>query len=313
MAMTLDELRQQAIPKIEALFERLAVEQNSKTYTPQITPPPTFNYRTPVGTEAFIAKLDKKEAPQQVQAVAGNKLEGYAARWNDATGNPYVDTYDDVTVPNSWSDCIRYWEAERKKIGRPALMPHLRDHKNQIGGVLHLSEDSQGVIYQSQLSDTPLAKETWALAKDGFLGTSYGYEPTQYDYAHMSNRKVRRLLKIMAHEISSVTFPANPYASAIAKSGFTTYTSLEEADQDMQRLMLSLKTQRELDASLEERQKQIRLLEYRLTSWFNGMEVELQLQQQRQSTSPMQNTGLKDAMARVDDMFNDWDIMVGSR
>ncbi|MGZ6366176.1 MAG: hypothetical protein ACXWPS_09415 [Ktedonobacteraceae bacterium] len=150
MATDISTLQRQSIAKVEALFTRLDKEQR-KGHTAHTSPdtyhyPTPIIYTTPVGNEAFIAKLSKKEAPQQVQAVAGNKLEGYAAKWNDASGQPFIDSYSDVTVPNSWTDCIRYLEQERKRIGRPALLPHLRDHKNQIGGVLHLSEDSQGVI-----------------------------------------------------------------------------------------------------------------------------------------------------------------------
>jgi phage head maturation protease len=173
--------------------------------------------------------------------------------------------------------------------------------------VLHLAEDTKGVIYQSQLSNTPLAHETWELAHDGFLGTSYGYEPIQYDFASISNRKVRRLLIVMAHEISSVTFPANPYASAIAKSGGMAYASIEEADQDMQRLMLALKTSRELAKSLEERQQVIKGLAYDVQVWFNGMDA---IVQRSQPVTSRQNTALKDSIARLDDFFNDADLML---
>ena len=311
MATDISTLQRQSIAKVEALFANLDAQQRkaqSSTYTP---PTPTPSYNPYPGIEKFVAKLDKKAAPSQVEAISGNRIEGYCAKWSDASGQPFIDSYNDVTVPNSWTDCIRYWEQERKKIGRPALIPHLRDHKSQVGGVLHLAEDSQGVIYQSQLSDTPLAKETWALAKDGFLGTSYGYEPTMYDFANMSNRKVRRLLKIMAHEISSVTFPANPYANAIAKSGLTSFTSMEEADQDMQRLLLSLKKQKELAASLEQRQKTMDRLKYDLDCWFRGFEVELQIQQGRQQSAPSrQRTDLRNGIEKLDSMFADFDLML---
>lgn len=126
----------------------------------------------------------------------------------------------------SWSESIKHWNYLRKQTGRPHLIPHLRDHKHQIGGVLHLSEDSHGIIYSTQLSDKALAKETWALAHDGFIGTSYGYEPITVDYKQQGNRKVRRLLKVMVHEITSTTFPANPYALSAGKSNAPAYSTL---------------------------------------------------------------------------------------
>lgn len=315
MVISLDQLRQQTIPKMEAIFARLDTQQHklqANIYTPDTYhyPTPTFYRipldRRPLNTETLVAKLSKKDAPQAVEAVRGNKLEGYAARWNDASGQPYIDSYGDITVPNSWTESIAYWERERKRIGRAMLMPHLRDHKNQIGGVKYLAEDSQGVIYQSQLSDTPLAKETWALAKDGFLGTSYGYEPTQYDFANMSNRKVRRLLKIMAHEISSVTFPANPYASAIAKSGGRPYTSMDEADQDMQRLMLALKKQKELEASMAQRLEYMKRVLYEGDVWLRSLAPYFE----NQPTTPKHRREVSDAVARMNDLFNDFDLML---
>jgi Caudovirus prohead serine protease len=155
---------------------------------------------TSVSHEQLLAAMSKKASPTPVQALSGNKLEGYCAVWLDDKGKPYIDSYDDMTVPNSWKDCIAYWQQERRATNRPHLIPHMRDHQTQIGGVLHLAEDSKGVIYQTQLSNTPLAQETYALAKDNFIGTSYGYDPVVTDYVSTGSKRARRLLKIMAHE-----------------------------------------------------------------------------------------------------------------
>ena len=211
----------QIASRLENVFAEL--DREARLQPPSISYPNTPTHKTPPSLthEQLLASMSKKASPTPVQALSGNRLEGYCAVWLDDKRQPYIDSYGDMTVPNSWKDSIAYYEQERRATGRPHLIPHMRDHKTQIGGVLHLAEDSKGVIYQSQLSSTPLAQETYALAKDNFIGTSYGYDPVVFDFVSTGSQRARRLLKIMTHELSSVTFPANPFATAIAKSGYT--------------------------------------------------------------------------------------------
>ncbi len=164
--------------------------------------------------------LAYKSSPTPVEASKGNTLEGYCAVWKGADGQPYIDEYKDETVSGSWRQTISRMEAERRNTGRTFLIPHLYQHNENkiIGGVKHLAEDSRGVIYESKLADTPLARETYELARLGVLGTSYGYKATQIGYRTYKGQKVRQLLAVTVYELSGVTHPANPYTTANAKA-----------------------------------------------------------------------------------------------
>lgn len=156
-----------------------------------------------------------------VTALSGNTIAGYAAVWHDNTGTPYVDDYGDMTVPGSWQESIKAANQERKATGRPHLMPYLYNHaiSTQLGGVVSLYEDSKGVAYESKLAHTDKAREVYELARGGFLGTSYGYLPTKHQYIMHGGKRIRVLQKVSVMELSAVTSPANPYATAQAKAG----------------------------------------------------------------------------------------------
>jgi HK97 family phage prohead protease len=156
-----------------------------------------------------------------VTALTGNTIAGYAAVWADNTGIPFVDEYGDMTVQGSWQDTITAANQERKATGRPHLMPYLYNQaiSSQLGGVTALYEDSKGVAYESKLARTAKAQEVYELARSGFLGTSYGYLPTKHQYIQHGGKRIRVLQKVSVMELSAVTSPANPYATAQAKAG----------------------------------------------------------------------------------------------
>lgn len=333
MATSLDQLRQQTIPKMEALFQRLDQEQRkmqSSTYTPPFTTTPQNRYRgnpdgfpTTADFEYRRSPTDNKTPAVKVSPATmdvpspevskGNTLTGYATVWYNQDGREYIDTYQDWVAPGSWLDTIRERYEEKRIRGRDWLLPYLWQHRPQdiIGKVVHLEEDRKGVFYETKLSmGVQRARECYELAKQGVLGCSFGYDPIQYMPTYMNGKTVRVLKAIKAHEISAVTFPANELTTTYAKA--RPYTSLKEADQDMQRLMQSLKKQRELTANLEQRQQVIDRLAYDLDCWFRGADVAIQLQQSSHIPS-RQKTEVHDAMARLDDLFNDFDIMLTGR
>jgi len=162
-----------------------------------------------------------KDSPQKPVLEKG-VLFGYAAVWNDANGLPFIDGYGDETVPNSWDDCIAIAKQEQQQTGNKYLMPHLFNHNkdSQIGAVEHLSQDSKGIVYQTKLAlGNSVAKDVYELAKNGMLGTSYGFKPivTEKGMHPVTRKPTNRLVKIHVRELSACVFPANPYTSAYAK------------------------------------------------------------------------------------------------
>lgn len=191
-----------------------------------------------------------KDAPQQPTLEKGI-LYGYCAVWKDSDGLDFVDSYDDVTVAQSWQEDIARHRAEMQRTGSKYLMPHLFNHdKNSpIGGVQHLAEDSKGVVYESKIAlNTSKGREVYELAREGVLGTSYGYEPlvTEPGRHPKTGKPVNRLVKIAVRELSSVVFPANPYAVAHAKSRFyvpSRYGSIAELSAQMTKSFDALESQ----------------------------------------------------------------------
>ena len=170
-----------------------------------------------------------KTSPQKPTLEKGI-LYGYAAVWKDVDGLDYIDDYGDATCSGSWNETIAAAKAEMKNTGRAYLMPHLFNHDKHspIGGVTHLAEDSKGIVYESKVAlNTAKGREVYELAKEGVLGTSYGYEPvvTEKGTHPKTGKPVRMLRKIAARELSSVVFPANPYSVSYAKSRYTTHAS----------------------------------------------------------------------------------------
>lgn len=89
-------------------------------------------------------------------------------------------------------------------------------------------------MYESKIAlNTSKGREVYELAKEGVLGTSYGYEPvvTEKGTHPKTGAPVRILRKIAARELSAVVFPANPYAIVHAKSRFTTSSHASRIDE----------------------------------------------------------------------------------
>jgi HK97 family phage prohead protease len=169
-------------------------------------------YTTPI--YEYAVKDIPLLAPAPV--VSGDTLEGYAAWWYEKDGSPYIDPYEDWVAPGSWVESIQTLKEQQRRIGNEFLVPHLWQHQkgDQIGSVKHLYEDSHGVVYATKLAmKIRRAQEAYDLAKNGMLGTSYGYDRLEEEkLTHpVTKRQYKKLKKLHAHEISSVTFPANPY------------------------------------------------------------------------------------------------------
>jgi HK97 family phage prohead protease len=186
--------------------------------------PAPQRYTTPM----YESPSDYKDSPRLLApapVLSGDTLEGYAAWWYEKDGNPYIDDYSDWVAPGSWTESIQRLMDQQRKTGNEFLVPHLWQHQRneQIGGVKHLAEDSRGVVYVSKLAmKIRRAQEAYDLARIGAIGTSYGYDRLEEEkLTHpVTKRQYKKLKKLHAHEISSVSFPANPYATAHAKSQF---------------------------------------------------------------------------------------------
>ncbi len=104
----------------------------------------------------------------------------------------------------------------RNKKNNPWLVPNLWQHNRDevIGGVKALTEDSRGVIYETQFAmGIKRAQDAFELAEMKMIGSSYGYDPIRFD---IQRNNIRNLKENRLREISQVSFPANDLADIIS-------------------------------------------------------------------------------------------------
>ena len=113
----------------------------------------------------------------------------------------------------------------RKQTNNPYLLLYLWQHDKHapIGGIKGLTEDSQGVIYEAQINmNVQKGREAFALVEEQQVGgSSYGYDPVQHYYTG----DIRHLKEVTLHEVSVVSFPANPHARTLSVKSSTNTTA----------------------------------------------------------------------------------------
>jgi HK97 family phage prohead protease len=141
-------------------------------------------------------------------------IEGYASVF----GN--VDSQGDVIAPGAFSRTLSAWKAKGAKGLRiPVLWQH--DAFTPIGVTEAITEDEHGLRVKAKLvMDVQLAKEAFALAREGALGgLSIGFSVPalasdgQSAIAYDEERNARVFREVRLWEYSLVTFPANEEAT----------------------------------------------------------------------------------------------------
>ena len=130
------------------------------------------------------------------------------------------DSFDDVIAPGAFRRTLAEW-AQRGQ--RPAM---LLGHGNlfglgtaedsiPVGQWTRMEEDARGLAVEGQLFalDTQKGKYIYAGLKSGVLsGLSIGFTAVGVKYAEKAGDPNRVLTDVTLHEVSIVTFPANPDA-----------------------------------------------------------------------------------------------------
>lgn len=181
---------------------------------------------TPIYEPPELKAEYEKSAPFPLEYKADvnqrkGEITAYLTVWNDpATGKPYVDGYKDIVHAGAFDQTVQELEQIRKHKNTEYLVPDLWQHERheQLGGIRAIYSDSKGVIYVAQLvKSITRARYALDLAERKMIGSSFGYDATLFDYTG----DIRNLRAVRLHEISQVTFPANPYAEVLdVKSRF---------------------------------------------------------------------------------------------
>jgi len=154
---------------------------------------------------------------------------GYLTLYNNPeTAQPYIDPYRDVVCPGSFTKTIQELQHVKSNRSKEYLLPYLWQHNHSeiIGGVKHLAEDSQGVIFETQLAKgVARAQECFNLHEQGMpMGVSYGYDPIRAT----PQNGLRLLKEVALREVSSVTFPAHEFAGVTSLKARTFMDIMED-------------------------------------------------------------------------------------
>jgi HK97 family phage prohead protease len=157
---------------------------------------------------------ERREAPIEVRARAGRKLEGYAALFD-------VETR--ITDPDrgGFREIIRAG-AFSNDLNRDILFLADHDPARLLGrtksGTLRLASDTKGLHFEADVPDTQLGRDMLALAERGDLGgMSFGFDVPQGGDTWTGD--LRELRAIRLFEISAIqAFAAYPQTTVHARS-----------------------------------------------------------------------------------------------
>lgn len=137
-------------------------------------------------------------------------VEGYASVFG------LLDRGGDIVMPGAFKASLADWR--KRKAAPPMLWQH--NPESPIGTWPDLVEDEKGLKVRGDLIlDVPLAGTVRALVKGGAVkGLSIGYLTKDYEMDRQTG--ARRLKKVDLWEISLVTFPMQPEATASVKMDF---------------------------------------------------------------------------------------------
>lgn len=170
--------------------------------------------------------------------LAGNGVElepmtftGYGAVF----GN--VDSYGDVIAKGAFKETLR--EARKSKLFPSMLLQHGgwgmdSESLMPVGVWTELEEDDVGLKITGKLAETARGKEAHTLLtmtpRPALNGLSIGYRVKEFTLGTKPDEPRRLLKKIDLHEVSLVTFPANPKARIQAVKSIEDIGSLSDAE-----------------------------------------------------------------------------------
>lgn len=139
-------------------------------------------------------------------------LEEEGIFWGYASVFDVIDHQKDMVAPGAFHQSLMAWQES----GRKPKMLWQHDVTNPIGIWHEVQENDCGLYVKGQLLlDLSQGREAYTLLKQGGIeGLSIGYSPVKS--APLGKNKVRVLQEVDLHEISLVTFAANPRARVMS-------------------------------------------------------------------------------------------------
>ncbi len=204
---------------------------------------PQYSTSAPVPNGRVVQNFPSALKEADVNKKTGT-VTAYLTVYCNDDGSPFVDPYNDIIEPGSFSNTIQKLDTFRKSTNNPWLCPSLWQHDRHelIGGIARLGEDSKGVIYEAHLATgVQRAREALELADRKMIGSSYGYDPVRFQ---IMPGNIRSLKEIALHEQSFVSFPANPLAPILDVKGrrLTSHPTYPQAEVPLSALIDGIKS-----------------------------------------------------------------------
>ena len=180
--------------------------------------------------ERFNCALEIKLADDGVD-VEPMTFTGYGAVF----GN--VDSYGDVIVKGAFRETLR--EAKKSKQFPSMLLQHGgwgmdSESLMPVGIWTDMEEDDIGLKLSGKLANTVRGKEAHTLLtmkpRPALNGLSIGYRVKEFTLGTKPDEPRRTLKKIDLHEVSLVTFPANPKARIQSVKSIEDLATLSDAE-----------------------------------------------------------------------------------
>ena len=156
-------------------------------------------------------------APLEIKlARSGGEITGYGSTFHNE------DRGGDVVAPGAFAKSL----AEHRDSGTMPAMLWSHDINEPIGVWHEATEDGKGLLLKGKLTtETRRGAEARALAKDGALALSIGYQTRDADYADGA----RVLKDVRLHEVSLVSIPMNPEARLVSVKNAMAAESIRDA------------------------------------------------------------------------------------
>lgn len=129
---------------------------------------------------------------------------GYASVFN------CIDLQNDELMPGAFNSSLKKWN---EKKGMPKMLWQ-HDHTKPIGKWLEVFEDEIGLFAKGQLlTNTAWGSEAYKLLKNKIVdGLSIGFSLNKHKFSEKGHKQIE---EVDLHEISLVTFAANPKAKIL--------------------------------------------------------------------------------------------------
>jgi HK97 family phage prohead protease len=149
----------------------------------------------------------------------GECLVGYASTFSQ----PYdmIDFWEEV-APGAFAETLKTADVVAL-VNHDSAMPLARSSR----GTLRLSEDERGLRVEIDPIDTTYARDLVTAVRAGVVDAmSFGFNVKQDRYEDRDGKVVRVIEAVDLHEVSCVTFPANPNADLVLdRRGFDRWRS----------------------------------------------------------------------------------------